>query len=308
MQTPWKGYDDYAVLEFGKGTACQNPLPPGAPLNQNLKANPLVPHVVAPGCVLIRPDGLSMDETEVTNNEWRRYQMQLRLTGQGAAAEPSATALPVPDYYTNPFYDYAPVVGLSYEQVTAFCRWRGRTITHLYNADPANAADSLSERYVRYELRLPTEAEWERAALADRNQPYGTSCPTWPLTVNPRAAAYLRQYSGTEASPAQVATDIKAYNQTRPVSFGISCRQPKQPYFLRLLAPAYVFQTPANDYGLYQLLGNAAEMVQERGISKGGSYLDPLEACTVTARGTYAGPAPNVGFRCVSQASYPNRK
>ena len=63
-----------------------------------------------------------------------------------------------------------------------------------------------------------------------------------------------------------------------------------------------------SDYQLYNLLGNAAEMIQEPGLTKGGSYRDPLTACTVKARGVYTGPAPSIGFRCITKATYPNRK
>jgi hypothetical protein len=47
------------------------------------------------------------------------------------------------------------------------------------------------------------------------------------------------------------------------------------------------------------MLGNVAEMVQERGLTKGGSYRDDLAACRIKARGQVGGPAPTVGFRAV---------
>ena len=49
-------------------------------------------------------------------------------------------------------------------------------------------------------------------------------------------------------------------------------------------------------------------MMQEPGLTKGGSYRDPLAACTVKARGVYTGPVPTIGFRCVCQTTYPNRR
>lgn len=301
----YTGFDDYYVLQFRPGTTCRDAPVLTEKLWPAVKANPALPHVMPPGCVLLTKQALGIDEAEIPNVEWKRYQQQLALAGQPiAATEPAAGALPVPDYYTNQFYDYCPVVGISYEQAVAFCRWRGRIITREFNAA---APDTLASGYTRFNLRLPTEAEWELAAVVARGVPYGTTCLELPVQVNPKAAAYLKKRAGSSLDVTRITADIKEYNRKKPLRSWINHQQP-EPYFLRLTAPAYVYQGPPNDYGLYQLLGNAAEMVQERGVTKGGSYLDALAACTIAARGTYSGPSPTVGFRCVCEVSYPNRK
>ena len=125
--------------------------------------------------------------------------------------------------------------------------------------------------------------------------------------MNPKAAAYLKLRAGSAESPEKIKADIEAYNALKPTRSFIVCNQP-EPYFLRQATPAYVFQTPSNDYQLFHMLGNVSEMMQAPGITRGGSYRDPLASCTVTARGTYSGPAPTVGFRCVLRATLPNRK
>lgn len=51
-----------------------------------------------------------------------------------------------------------------------------------------------------------------------------------------------------------------------------------------------------------------AELVQERGITKGGSYRAALPACRIKARGSYRGPASYIGFRAAFTLSYPSRK
>jgi hypothetical protein len=273
-----------------------------------LKSVPYVVPIGMPGAVLLTKDGRGIDEAEVPNIEWKRYQQQLAAAGTSLeATQPTNTALPVPDYFTNPYYDYFPVVGLSYEQVQAFCAWRGRIITKMINRSKPGSPDSLATEHIVVETRLPTEAEWEQAALTRRGLPYGTKCIQLPVKVNPKAATYFKQRSGSSASVGQIKADITAYNQTQPVRPFINCNLP-EPYFLHLASPGYVYGGRTNDYLLYNLLGNAAEMIQERGIAKGGSYLDPLTACTTTARSQYTGPSPAVGFRCIIRATYPNRK
>ena len=273
-----------------------------------LKTVPQVLPLGMPGGILLTKDGWGIDESEVPNIEWKRYQQRLTASGTNIDnTQPTAAALPVPDYFENPFYDYYPVVGVSYEQVLAFCKWRSRVISKMINRGKPGAPDSLATEHIVVESRLPTEAEWEQAALVKRGLPYSSKCTAFPVTINPEAADYFRRRSGTAIESSQIRADIKAYNHTRPVRSAINYDQP-EPYFLRLTTPAYVFGGPANDYRVYNLLGNAAEMIQERGIAKGGSYRDPLTSCTVTSRNQYSGPAPTIGFRCITRATQPNRK
>jgi hypothetical protein len=48
------------------------------------------------------------------------------------------------------------------------------------------------------------------------------------------------------------------------------------------------------------MCGNVAEMVYERGVAYGGSYLDPGYDIRIDSEKPYDGPSPLVGFRVIA--------
>lgn len=122
-------------------------------------------------------------------------------------------------YFSHPGYGEYPVVGISWEQATAFCHWR----TKLKNDYQVERGDNIVQDY-----RLPMEAEWEYAARGARD-----------LAMYPWGGPYTRRANGCFLANFKVMRG----NYTDDGH----------------LIAAPVASYPPNDYGLYDMSGNVAE-------------------------------------------------
>ncbi|WP_046371291.1 SUMF1/EgtB/PvdO family nonheme iron enzyme [Flavihumibacter petaseus] len=122
-------------------------------------------------------------------------------------------------YFSHPAFGNYPVVGVNWNQATAFCEWR----THYLNAFLAS-----KKRAQESDFRLPTEAEWEYAARGGRSQ-----------SMFPWGNYYLRNKKGC------LLANFKPGRGNYPEDGG----------FYTVRADAYW----PNDFGLYNMAGNVAE-------------------------------------------------
>lgn len=122
-------------------------------------------------------------------------------------------------YYSHPAYGNYPVVGVNWNQATAFCHWRTQYL---------NGYLESKKKTPETDFRLPTEAEWEYAARGGRSQ-----------SMYPWGNYYLRNRKGC------VLANFKVGRGNYPEDGGL--------YTVR--ADSYW----PNDFGLYCMAGNVAE-------------------------------------------------
>ena len=121
-------------------------------------------------------DPFYISATEITNLDWRKfYTEKVEELGLVKAKEKyyPDTALwlnefrytynlpHAKNYFTHSNFDDFPVVGITWEQANAFCEWKTKEVSRL-----------LAEKGIKkfIEFRLPTENEWEFAAMKKRSE------------------------------------------------------------------------------------------------------------------------------------------
>ncbi|MGV3630397.1 MAG: SUMF1/EgtB/PvdO family nonheme iron enzyme [Bacteroidota bacterium] len=229
---------------------------------------------VPSGLVVRSGDTLSVQafyisKGEVTNKEYRLFLADLKANNKMSdytKAYPDTLAWKqispaFSDYYfSHPAYADYPVVNVSFEAAQMYCNW----FTEKMNSDP-------KAKYV-YQFRLPVREEFIRAC---RGENHGRQ--------------YAWKYEGVQNEKGNVLCN---HLRNEPAIAGSLADNAD------ITAPSRSYWP--NDYGIYNLNGNVAEMTNTRGLATGGSWKDKAGHVRNESSGVYSGPQPNVGFRMVS--------
>ncbi|MFT5725655.1 MAG: hypothetical protein ACI9JN_002782, partial [Bacteroidia bacterium] len=164
----------------------------------------------------------------------------------------------------------APIVNISYEAAILYCEW----LTHVYNA-----SDQKRKKYGHVEFRLPTMSEWEFIASS------GETGNKYPWKGN-----FVRNSKGCYIANLRV-TELFGYDTTTTTCNVTGA----DGAFFTVRVDSYF----PNDFGLYNITGNVAEMVQERGKTKGGSWNTTPQNAVISTYETYTTPTPQIGFRVI---------
>lgn len=233
---------------------------------------------VPSGEVVLENDSISVQsfyitKTEVTNAEYKLFLNDLKLnnkikeykicvpdTVQWEKLTLGAMS-PFKDYYfSHPAYQNYPVVNVSFEAAILYCKW----FTEKINAKSKTKFN---------DFRLPTREEFVRASRGDKhNQEYA-----WQgNSVWNKDSSILCNH--IHLTKSKVAGNLKESTD--------------------IIAPAKSYWP--NQFGIYNLNGNVAEMTSEKGVATGGSWKNIATDVMNESVMNYQNPNPTLGFRLVS--------
>ncbi len=181
--------------------------------------------------------------------------------------------------YENGFsIDNFPVSNISYDAAVEFCKWK----TDQYNKDSKRKFNNVT-------FRLPTESEWEFAARGG----YSRFLYPWGPYLRGKDGRYLCNFN-------RVGIERITYNLVSKKYEIIAEDDYYDPiYNYKYLSVCRINQFKPNSYGLYNICGNVAEMVAEKGLAKGGGFKDPGYDIRIRSKKSYSKPSDDIGFRVV---------
>jgi formylglycine-generating enzyme required for sulfatase activity len=235
--------------------------------------------------------GFFMQATEVTNLHYREFLAALERQGRTADLEkarvrpegwnlPGAHMEPFAEHYhQHPAFENYPVVNITREAALLYCAWLEETLQ-------ARHPDEVIK------VRLPSETEWMYAARAghkDVSYPHGNYLRNskGQFLYNFRRFGDESIHRNPETGEIEVKKDAlkkMAANVHAGTNFGP--------------APAKSFFP--NDFDLYHMSGNVAEMVAEIDHTKGGCFNSTGYDIRIDAPDEFAGvtgASPFIGFR-----------
>lgn len=215
------------------------------------------------GNIVINRDTISVNSfymysTEIKNIDYREFIVD--LSKQGKINELAIAMVDtlkwrsknsynepyVSYYFRHPAYNNYPVVNITYEAVLIYCNWLSEKL------------NILNQGKFDIKVRLPYRSEWVYAASNG-----GTSSPySWD-------GPYVRNSKGCYLCNFQkVGEENICQNKDKN---GISIAEKSNSInVIDITAPAGSYYP--NKFGLYNINGNVAEMVYEKGVAVGGSW------------------------------------
>lgn len=254
-----------------------------------------------PAGVLTTPEGevtvngFMISTTEVSNAQYADFVRAVRASGNAAllaAVLPDTSqwvqALRYQEpyrvhYHSHPAYANYPVVNVGHAGAVAYCAW----LQDKLNKEAGAGA--------QYAVRLPERNEWWYAATGGLKH----SAYAW-------GGSYLRNAKGCALANFRHVGDE---NVRRDPTTG-KVEVVDRPFKVNYAGVAGVLSDNAditapvnsyfpNDFGLYNMNGNVAELLADGTQAAGGSWQSPGYDIRNESVMPFTGPSPEVGFRVV---------
>lgn len=299
---------------------------------KNTDAVPFIPYKIAAkemeGQFKFVKDNIYAHEYEVTNrqyNEFLQYLQQNNLTQlyEGCKIQLSQYEEPalsfMTGYHSNrqptkkeKYFLMHPVINITWEAAQEYCKW----LTDQYN-------NTAERKYKKVIFRLPSVDEWQIAAASLKN------ARSWKLEENTAEVKVFadgkdvsKKYEKKTASlsdPEILYPWFRYWGLRKTVLNSRGCSlgnfkfpESQKPCVLNKMntADGFLLMSPVqtyfpNDIGLYDVVGNVAEMTDQKGKACGGSWNHPPEESTIKSINDYTQPNSEVGFRVFMEVVEP---
>jgi formylglycine-generating enzyme required for sulfatase activity len=227
-----------------------------------------------------------ISKTEITNSEYQEFLLDLKTNGEKEKLKlcqidslkwnspNSSHDAYVTHYHRHQAYASYPVINISHEAAKAYCQWLNEMCDKQFGVKD------------RFKFRLMEKAEYVRAARSDSQFSY--SWKNYSLRNAQGQVMCNFTQLGSE--------DIHRNSDNGNYEIIIADRD-FNAAFGDVLAPSKSYWP--NEFGIYNLNGNAAEMIAEKGVAMGGSWKNTGYDVRVESEQNYTEPNPWTGFRVV---------
>lgn len=207
--------------------------------------------------------------------------------------------------------DY-PVVNVTWASAVAYCSW----LTDQYNSH------EKKKKFKKVVFRLPTRDEWQIAALGyDKFQSWTydenfieTRMTDDTLAMLPRNGEKIRMsvqedvlypWWGAWHYRNRPQNHLNCWLGNFLVLESTKICPARNPAFDGWAMMGKVQSYFPNNIGLYDVVGNVAEMISEEGLACGGSWNDPPQESTIKSIKKYKAADKSVGFRVFMEVIEP---
>jgi len=237
-----------------------------------------------PGTVWLK-ENIFIDIKEVANSDYREF-LRDKKKELGNNSNEYKELLPdttvwtsknkynepfVNHYFRHPAYNYYPVIGVSYEQAVEYCKWRSFRLNLSFYLKNNSIKYSCNAIYSNikipevYKYSLPSKVILEEIEA---------------IKIDESVIMKIKKKNTAEYNY-EIPNDTNFFNPS--------------------VTTAPVFAYYPNKLGLYNTLGNVAEMSSTKGVAKGGGYIHTKEEIESGKDFLYSKPECWLGFRCVCE-------
>lgn len=227
-----------------------------------------------------------ISKTEIANKEFRVFLNDLKVKGELEKWKISqidssnwktkswSNQAYVEHYHSHLAYENYPVVNINHEAANLYCQW----LSEKYDSQFASKG--------KFKFRLMKRAEYIRSARGDSKNSYA-----WNTNS-------LRNSDGQIlCNFTQLGSEDISQNTENGTYEVVIAQRDHFPNQSDVLAPSKSYWP--NQFGIYNLNGNAAEMIDKFGISVGGSWKNTGYDVRVDSKSVYDQANPYTGFRVV---------